>query len=303
MCSFVRPKRGHRECVERFRKPHRISEGLTVTKGKPQIRISIFDVVNHLGLALLGLITGFPFVYVILGSLTRSSDFRVMGVSLSPFRWTLDAFRYLLAPGSAVRQGLSVSIGVTCVGTVLSVVTTAALAYGLGQEELPGRRAFVSMILFTMMFQGGMVPLYLVVRGLGLTDTLASLVLPCLVNAFFLLVAVKFFEALPGDIQDAARVDGFLLPLSKPILATMALFYAVDYWNQWFWPMLFLRDRRLFPLQTVLRSITSSQQMGVLQMAAIVISALPILVLVTVLQEHLMGGVVVAVRSDHRTDV
>jgi len=185
------------------------------------------------------------------------------------------------------------------VGTLLSVLVTAALAYGLSREELPGKRVIVALVFFTMLFERGMVPFYLIVRGLGLTDSLASLVLPWLVNAFYLFVAVKSFETLPRDFLDAARLDGcsevgvffrIILPLSRPILATMALFYAIDYWNEWFWPILFLRDRQLFPLQTVLRSIMTSPRVNVLQIAAIVISSLPIIALVTALQRRFMGG-------------
>jgi len=264
-----------------------------------RLRFSILDIINYLSLTLLGLITGFPFLYVIAGSLTRTGDFRDSGITLNPTRWTLDAYRYLLAPGSTIRQGLKISLAVTCVGTLLSVVTTAALAYGLAREGLPGRRFFTVMILFTMLFERGMAPFFLVVQALGLLDTLASLVLPFLVNAYYLFITVKFFEKLPRDYQDAARLDGcadigvfvrMALPLSKPVLSTMALFYAIDYWNQWFWPIIFLKSPRLRPLQTVLRGIVASQRVNVTQMAAIVLSALPIIVLVTSLQKHFVKG-------------
>lgn len=262
-------------------------------------RISVLDMISHLALTLLGLITGFPFLYVIVGSLTRYGDFRGSGIVLDPTRWTLDAYLYLLTPGSAIRQGLNISLAVTSVGTLLSMMATAALAYGLSREGLPGRRFFTVMILFTMLFERGMVPFFLVVRALGLLDTLASLVLPFLVNAYYLFIAVKFFEKLPRDYQDAARLDGcsdigvffrVILPLSRPILSTMALFYVIDYWNQWFWPIVFVRNPQLRPLQTVLRGIVASQRVNVTQMAAIVLSALPIIVLVTALQKHFMKG-------------
>ena len=239
---------------------------------KRRFHISVLDIINHLVLALLGLVAGFPFLYVIVGSLTQYGDFRGSGIVLDPTRSTFDAYHYLLTPGSVIRQGLNISLAVTSVGTLLSMMTTAALAYGLSREGLPGRRSFIVMILFTMLFERGIVPFFLVVRALGLLDTLASLILPFLVNAYYLFIAVKFFEKLPRDYQDAARLDGcsdvgvfarMILPLSKPILSTMALFHAIDYWNQWFWPIIFLRNPKLRPLQTVLRGMMVSQRVNV----------------------------------------
>lgn len=257
-----------------------------------------FDVANGLCLVAVCVITGLPFLYLILGSLTRASVFRMRGVSLKPTDWTLAPYRYLLAPGSPVFGGLRVSLIVTTAGTLLSVLATVALGYGLSKRGLPGRRFFSALIVITMLFERGMVPLYLVVDGLGLTGSLWSLILPVMIRSYYLFVAVKFCETLPESVQDAARLDGcseigvffrVALPLSRPILATVALFYAVDYWNEWFWPIIFLRDPDLFPLQTVLRGILDSSRVSARNMGAIVISSLPIVLLVVALQRRFMG--------------
>jgi len=244
-----------------------------------------------------GLATGFPFLYLAFGSLTRVAQFRRSGVALLPHDWTLQWYQYLLTPGSPVQQALKVSFLVTIVGTGLSVLVTAALAYGLAKKDLPGRRILIGGIFFTLLFQRGMVPFYLIVRGLHLTETLWALMLPSLVNATYALVMYKFFQALPSEVEDAARLDGcsearaffeVLLPLCKPALATIGLFYAVDYWNEWFWAQIFLRDTQLHPLQLVLRRMLDDRVAPV-RMAAIMLSALPIIALGLGLQRRIMG--------------
>src|SRR5262249_16996271 len=136
--------------------------------------------------------------------------------------------------------------------------------YGLSKKDIPGRNVLVFLIFFTMLFGGGMVPFYLIVKWLGLVNNLWALILPFLVSAWYLFIMMKFFEALPADLEDAARIDGaselaifwrIVVPLSKPVLATIGLFYAVGRWNEWFWATVFLTDQQLYPLQLTLRGI------------------------------------------------
>jgi putative aldouronate transport system permease protein len=193
----------------------------------------------------------------------------------------------------------------------------------MSKSELPGHKAFIFLVFFTMLFNGGMVPFYLVVKLLNLVDTLWSLILPMLVNAWFLFLMMRFFEELPQELEDAARIDGcneidvFLriaLPLSMPVLVTVGLFYAVGYWNDWFWATVFLTDPNLLPLQVVLRGVLSqliqvldpatasemAQQqqttlppVDVLRMAAIVVTVLPITLVYPFLQRYFVKGVMV----------
>jgi putative aldouronate transport system permease protein len=212
---------------------------------------------------------------------------------------------------------------ITLVGTILSLLTTAALAYGLAQKPAPGRNLFVFLIFFTILFSGGIVPFYLVVSWAGMINTLWSLILPSMISPWFLLIMMKFFESLPKDLEDAGRIDGcseigifwrIVLPLSKPVLATIGLFYAVERWNEWFWASIFLSDSTLHPLQLVLRAILSSMlpitdpnaateaaimqmevppPVEVLRMASIIVAVLPIALVYPFLQRYFVKGVMI----------
>jgi putative aldouronate transport system permease protein len=283
----------------------------------------VFDLFNYTLLALLGMATVGPFLYLIMGSLTDATSYRLSGVSFNPTNWTLDSYRILLGPSSRIYQSFIVTVFITVVGTLLSLSTTAALAYGLAQKQIPGRNLLVFLIFFTILFSGGIVPFYLVVNWGGMINTLWSLIVPFLISPWFLLIMMKFFESLPKDLEDAGRIDGcseigifwrIVLPLSKPVLATIGLFYAVERWNEWFWASIFLTDSTLHPLQLVLRAILSTmlpitdpnaavdtalQQMEVppplevLRMASIVVAVLPIALVYPFLQRYFVKGVMI----------
>lgn len=283
----------------------------------------IFDTFNYILLALLGFATLGPFLYLIVGSLTDATAYRLAGVSFNPMDWTLDSYRILLGPSSRIYQSFLATTYITIVGTFFSLISTAALAYGLAQKQVPGRNLIVFLIFFTILFSGGIVPFYLVVNWGGMIDTLWSLMIPFMISPWFLLIMMKFFESLPKDLEDAGRIDGcseigifwrIVLPLSKPVLATIGLFYAVDRWNEWFWASIFLTDSRLHPLQLVLRAILSTmlpitdpnaaadmaqQQMTapppleVLRMASIIVAVLPIALVYPFLQRYFVKGVMI----------
>jgi putative aldouronate transport system permease protein len=282
-----------------------------------------FDVANYVFLFMLGVVTIGPFLYLIFGSLTETDYYRKVGVSFTPAHWTLDSYQLLLGPGSRVYQALKVTSFITLVGTFLSLLVTAGLAYGLSKKDVPGRNILVFFVFFTVMFGGGMVPFYLVVKTLGLINNPWALILPFLVNAWFTLIMMKFFESLPPELEDAAKLDGcselgifarIVVPLSKPVFATIGLFYAVNYWNEWFWATIFLTEHYLLPLQLVLRGILSqmlmvmdpdaaaeqARQMNtslppveVLRMAAIIVTVLPITLVYPFLQKYFVKGVMV----------
>ncbi|NLE46113.1 MAG: carbohydrate ABC transporter permease [Chloroflexi bacterium] len=282
-----------------------------------------FDIANYVFLALLGIVTIGPFLYLIFGSLTDATAYRLGGVSLNPADWTLDSYRILLGAESRIYQSFKITVFTTVVGTILSLLITAAMGYALSEKELPGHNLLIFLVFFTMMFGGGMVPFYLVAKWLSLPNTVWSIIFPFLVSAWYMLIMMKFFEALPRELEDAARIDGcselmifvrIVLPLSKPVLATVGLFYAVGYWNQWFWATIFLRDTNLQPLQLVLRSILSQlltitdpelaaerakTQMDVmppvevLRMGAIIVTVIPIAIVYPFLQKYFVQGVMI----------
>ncbi|MEV4395870.1 carbohydrate ABC transporter permease [Nonomuraea sp. NPDC049607] len=259
-----------------------------------------------------------PFVAVIATSLADQVQINLAGgYVLWPEHPTLDAYRAIFA-GGVVSRALFVSLGVTVVGTLLSLTCTTLLAYSLSRPGSFASRPLLLLVLFTLLFSPGMIPSYLIVKQLGLLESYWSLILPVLVNGFNVIVVRSFFLDLPRDLLDSARIDGagefqvlrrVVLPLSKAVLAVVGLFYAVSYWNSFFSAMLYLNDSARWPLQLVLRTyVVDNATMGVdntaltgelpppqqaLQMAVLVISLVPILIVYPFLQRHFAKGILI----------
>ncbi|SDT22173.1 carbohydrate ABC transporter permease [Microlunatus soli] len=261
-------------------------------------------------ISLIVLLMAGPFVYVILTSLaSRSSS----GHGVLPSDYSFDAYRSLLA-GGVVTRALLVSIGVTVVGTVLSVLFTVLLAFGLVRtREMPGGRAILFLILATMLFNAGIIPNYLLVKQLGLLNSYWSLILPTLISAFNLVVVRSFFMQLPTELYDAARIDGasewrllwqVVMPLSKAVIAVIGLFYAVGYWNSFFTALLYINDTSKWPIQLVLNTyvlqgspLSQIQNPDIqpparaIQMAVVVMATLPVLIVYPFVQRFFTKGV------------
>lgn len=254
----------------------------------------------------------YPFVAVVGTSLASEEDFLgSSGSVLIPQYPSLAAYEQILA-GGVVTQAIAVSIGITTIGTLLSLVFTSMLAYALSRPVV-GRRPMVLLVLFTLLFNPGIIPNYLVVKELGLLNSYASLILPVLINGFYLVILRQFFMGIPEELIDSARIDGagevsvllrIVLPLSTAILAVIALFYAVAYWNSFFSALLYLSDSRMWPLQLVVRQYvligsTSADVVNprlgppwaAVQMAIVVVAIVPILLVYPFLQRHFTGGV------------
>lgn len=259
------------------------------------------------------LAVAYPLVGVIGTSFASQSDIiRSSGLVLWPGHPTLDAYRTIFT-GGVVSRALIVSLGITVFGTLASLLVTVGMAYGLSRREVTGSRFILMTALFTMLFNAGIIPNFLLVKGLGLYDTYAALVMPTLVSAFNLVVLRSFFMNLPEELYDAAKVDGagdfrilvrVVLPLSKAVLAVISLFYAVTYWNAFFNSLLYLNDSDKWPLPMVLRtyvlqgqSLDSASAGEVLapqqavQMAVLVVAVVPILCVYPFLQRYFTKGV------------
>lgn len=237
------------------------------------------------------------------------------GFVLLPREIDLTAYRSILS-GGVVSRALLISILVTGVGTALSLVLTAMLAWALSRRGTVGNRAMLLLVLVSLLFSPGMIPTYLVVRQLGLIDSLWALIIPTAVSAFNVIVVRAFFANLPEELIDAARIDGatewqifrrIALPLSRAVLAVVGLFYGVGYWNAFFNALLYINDAAKWPLQMVLRTyVVNGTEMGAsemgtvvehapqqttIQMAILVISIIPIVIVYPFLQRHFAKGV------------
>ncbi|MGW3824637.1 carbohydrate ABC transporter permease [Streptomyces sp. NPDC005071] len=255
----------------------------------------------------------YPLLGVIGTSFASQTDIiRSSGLILWPDHPTIDAYRTIFT-GAVVTRALVVSLGITVFGTLASLLVTVGMAYGLSRRDVTGSRFILMTALFTMLFNAGIIPNFLLVKGLGLYDTYAALVMPTLVSAFNLVVLRSFFMNLPEELYDAAKVDGagdfrilvrIVLPLSKAVLAVISLFYAVTYWNAFFNSLLYLNDSDKWPLPMVLRtyvlqgqSLSAASAGEVLapqqavQMAVLVIAVVPILCVYPFLQRYFTKGV------------
>lgn len=278
----------------------------------------LFDTANITVLALVGIVTLFPLYYVVAVSFTDPAEYiRKQGYILFPQNWTLDSYRYLLST-SAFRNATMISAFLATVGTALSLVITAAFSYGLSRKRLQGRRIMMLLVLITILFSPGLIPPYLLVRDLGLINSIWSLILPVLTSGWYVILMKSFFDSIPAELEESAVIDGstdigvffrIVLPLSLPALAAFGLFYAVAYWNTFFNAVLYINDNMKWPLQLVLRNmlIDSSTQAGgsaaaemmaeqnipaeTLKMAAVVIATFPILCVYPFLQKHFAKGV------------
>lgn len=266
--------------------------------------------VKAVTLTVIVLVMAFPFVYVIMNSFA-SAD--ASGLGVFPSELSLSAYRSLLS-GGVVSRALLVSAGVTIIGTALSVFFTVLLAYGLTRSRVvPGGRVMFYMILLTMLFSAGIIPNFLVVKSLGLLDSYWSLILPTLISAFNLVVIRNFFMNLPRELMDAARIDGanewqllwrVVVPLSRAVIAVIALFYAVGYWNNFFSALLYINDSSKWPIQLVLNQyVLQGSQLDqiqnpdiappamAVQMAVVVLATIPILVVYPFVQKYFSKGV------------
>ena len=216
-----------------------------------------------------------------------------------------------------ISIGYLTSLKILLLGLPINLFLTVSLAYGTSRKNYPGKRLILGAILFTMLFNGGILPLYLQMRELHLTNTIWSVILASGINVFYFVLARNYFCSLPEALIESAQLDGagewkilfsIILPISKPILATLTLFYMVDRWNEWYNALIFIHDNSIIPLQVVLRSIvmesnissnTSSAQAAVrnfdmgIKMGAVMLTSLPIMCVFPFLQKHFAKGVMV----------
>lgn len=279
----------------------------------------LFDIGNVVFLALLSLVFIVPFLSVLSTSLISTEEALRRGAFiLVPEKLAFDAYALLLGRADIVVNGYKVTLFRVVAGTALSLVFTAALAYGLAKRKLPGRNGLVLFVFITMIFHGGLIPQYMLITKLGLKDSLWVLVLPSLVSAWNLFIMRNYFLSLPEEIEESAVIDGasppmilwkIVIPVSMPVFATIGLFYAVHYWNEWFQATIYINSQDKMPIQVVMRNILVSGMvsednlnMDMLQQppppstvksAMIIISTLPILFVYPFIQKYFVKGAMV----------
>ena len=282
---------------------------------KPTAGRRVFQLVNGVVLTGFALICLLPFLHVIGSSLANPGELTTRAFVIIPREFTLDAYRYVLSTPTIFRA-MGVSMFVTVVGTFLSLLVTSLMAYALGKRYLRGRRVINFLVVFTMLFSGGMIPLFIVVNGLGLLDSIWSLILPFTVNAFNFVIMRSFFQGIPDSLEESARIDGcselgvflrIVLPLSVASIATIGLFYAVAYWNTYMWAILFINDSTLWPIQVLLRQIVIvasglNADASVVEvvppaqsvkMAVIAVATLPMLIVYPFIQRYFVKGALI----------
>lgn len=286
----------------------------------------VFDAINITLLTILTLVVAYPLYFVVIASFSGPAAVNFGEVLLLPKDVNFTGYSFVFKDAS-LWHGYLVTIVLTLVGTVVNLVLTFTGAYALTKTDLPGIRVLMFLITFTMFFGGGMVPTYILVSNLHLRNTLWAMILPSAVSVYnLILVRTYYMKSIPEEIMDAARIDGcsdfklFLriaLPLSAPIIATMALFYGVGHWNQFFAALIYISDKKLFPLQLVLRNMLLAsktamtdmiqggamtgdnarylselmQRAEILKYAVIIVSTLPILMVYPFLQKYFMRGI------------
>lgn len=275
--------------------------------------ISLFQVVNTLILLSLAVVTVYPVIYITAVSLSATSEVVQGNVTLFPKGFNLEAYAQVLTDHRVPRAYLN-TLMYTALGTAINLLLTAIAAYPLARRDMFGRNFFLLAIILTMFLNPGIIPNYLIVSELGLIDSVWALVLPNAIWTFELLILKSFYENMSESLREAAVVDGaseyrilfqIVIPLSKPALASIGLFYFMGHWNSFFIPMIYLNDANMYPLQVVLRDMLIFSEGGnnaslvdssalapqAMKNATIVLSMIPVLLIYPFAQKYFAKGV------------
>ncbi|TYP73156.1 carbohydrate ABC transporter permease [Paenibacillus methanolicus] len=274
-----------------------------------------FDAVNAILLAICCLAVAIPLLYVVAGSLSSNEAIMHSEVRLWPVGFNLDNYDFVIH-NAVFWRSFGVTIMIVVIGTAINMVMTLLTSYPLSKAWLGGRRPIMLFIIFTMIFQAPMVPMYLLIKELHLLDSIWALIIPSALSAFNMLLCITFLRSIPEELFEAARVDGMneyrilwriVTPLSMPINVTLMLFYAVGHWNNYLGPLLYVTDRAKQPLQLYLYNLISQFDMDSaggesvlelssrltpqgLQMATIVVATVPVVIIYPFLQKHFIKG-------------
>ncbi|GGD51870.1 carbohydrate ABC transporter permease [Paenibacillus nasutitermitis] len=278
----------------------------------------IFSSFNYSFLTLLTIIFILPFIIIVSTSMVGEAELLRRGnLILYPHQLDFSAYKTLLNGDSILYNAYGITLMRVTIGTALNLFFTSMMAYGLSRKAMPGRNFFITIVFITMLFSGGLVPNYLLLKYLHLTDTFLVMIVPSLISAWYLIIMKGFFAQIPESLEESATIDGasplkilttIIIPLSLPTMATIGLFYAVAHWNAWFDATIYINNPKLMPVQVLMRRIvltmTTQDLAGeinnvsdtkptsqALRGAMIVITTLPIICVYPFLQKHFVKGV------------
>ncbi|MBR2883855.1 MAG: carbohydrate ABC transporter permease [Clostridia bacterium] len=277
-------------------------------------KLTLSDVMINIVLVLGGIVIFYPFYNSVLVSFMTEKEMMTNTFALYVKDFTLAAYKQIFSDG-IIFTGYKNSIVLLLIGVPLSMLVSSALAYSLSRNKFLFSKTINNMIIFTMYFGGGIVPVFLLIRNLGLMNSMWAIILPHAVTTYNVILIKNYFYTIPDSLAESAKIDGandliifgrIFLPLAKPILATVGLFYTVAKWNEWYYPMLFLKNMEKWPVQLVLREIIMNtteeiEESGAvgeifsknIKMATIVVTMAPIMVVYPFLQKYFMKGIMV----------
>ncbi len=296
--------------IDAIRRPSRRKRGIQPTRGR-----RVFVVVNAIILTGVVIVTLYPFLNIVARSMSDQAYIIAGEVSLLPKGFNLASYEHEMSDAMFWRNYRN-TVFYTAVATAVALVLTTTYAYVLSKKHIKGRNFLIGIAVFTMFFNGGLIPNYILVTSLGLKNSVWAIALPNAISVFNLLVMKAFFESLPLELEEAGAVDGLntygillriVLPLSKAIVATMFLFYAVSFWNSWFSAFLYMDRQELFPVTVYLRNLiagsTGAENAGAIsetdeaqvdatiKSVTIVLTTLPILAVYPFIQRYFVSGI------------
>lgn len=271
------------------------------------------DIAIYVLVGAMGLVTVYPFWDTLVVSIMPLNEYLASTFHLVAKQPTIETYRYILGM-PALWQSYRVTVVVTAVGSVINMVMTTLTAYALSRRDLKGRRVIMALIVFTMMFSGGIIPLYVLVRQLGIMDSIWALILPGAIATYNLIIMRAFFATLPESLEESGRIDGandftillrIMVPISMPAIATISLFYAVGHWNAYINAVMFISDRAKWTLQLYLRAMLYENEAAwsggaiddpfllgqPIKMATVMVSVVPIMLIYPFFQRYFTQGV------------
>lgn len=278
----------------------------------------IFSGFNYFILTCIMLVCLYPVLYVAVASVSDSNLLtQHSGILLKPLGFSMDAYKKVFQ-NPMILKGYGNTLFILIIGVFLDILMTSIGAYFLSRKDVLLKKPIMLMIIFTMFFSGGMIPFYLTLKDLHMTNTLWGLIIPFMINTYNLIILRTSFESIPDSLVEAAEIDGaghirilfsVILPLSKAILAVMVLYYGVGIWNGWFWASTIIRKREMYPLQVILREILMQNDVGsmtagvsaadqesvgmTIKYATIIVATVPILCIYPFLQKYFTKGVLI----------